>query len=165
MSTATCSRASTIPAVIGLPRWYLETKWKQSSTRQLAASCQPQKGSANQHVSGGQGRNRTTDTRIFSPLLYQLSYLAAVGEGRVLDRPGWRPSSNLKPKPLIRDSIFVVEAESGRRVRHHACFDARMATRSTAPRRAPTRKAAAEGSRRGPSRRPGKAERAVPLPL
>ena len=28
--------------------------------------------------SGGQGRNRTTDTRIFSPLLYQLSYLAFV---------------------------------------------------------------------------------------
>src|SRR5438128_1438813 len=28
--------------------------------------------------SGGQGRNRTTDTRIFSPLLYQLSYLAWV---------------------------------------------------------------------------------------
>ena len=28
---------------------------------------------------GGQGRNRTTDTRIFSPLLYQLSYLAAKG--------------------------------------------------------------------------------------
>ena len=27
---------------------------------------------------GGQGRNRTTDTRIFSPLLYQLSYLAPV---------------------------------------------------------------------------------------
>ena len=27
-------------------------------------------------VFGGQGRNRTTDTRIFSPLLYQLSYLA-----------------------------------------------------------------------------------------
>ena len=26
--------------------------------------------------SGGQGRNRTTDTRIFSPLLYRLSYLA-----------------------------------------------------------------------------------------
>jgi hypothetical protein len=25
----------------------------------------------------GQGRNRTADTRIFSPLLYQLSYLAA----------------------------------------------------------------------------------------
>ena len=27
-------------------------------------------------VDGGQGRNRTTDTRIFSPLLYLLSYLA-----------------------------------------------------------------------------------------
>ena len=26
--------------------------------------------------SGGLGRNRTTDTRIFNPLLYQLSYLA-----------------------------------------------------------------------------------------
>jgi hypothetical protein len=30
-------------------------------------------------VFGGQGRNRTTDTRIFSPLLYQLSYLAVRG--------------------------------------------------------------------------------------
>ncbi len=29
--------------------------------------------------SGGQGRNRTTDTRIFNPLLYQLSYLAPRG--------------------------------------------------------------------------------------
>jgi len=27
---------------------------------------------------GGQGRNRTTDTRIFSPLLYRLSYLATL---------------------------------------------------------------------------------------
>ena len=26
---------------------------------------------------GAQGRNRTTDTRIFSPLLYQLSYLGS----------------------------------------------------------------------------------------
>jgi hypothetical protein len=31
---------------------------------------------------GGQGRNRTTDTRIFSPLLYQLSYLA-IGGARI----------------------------------------------------------------------------------
>jgi hypothetical protein len=36
----------------------------------------------NNEIDGGQGRNRTTDTRIFSPLLYQLSYLAAdEGEG------------------------------------------------------------------------------------
>ena len=27
-------------------------------------------------VASGQGQNRTADTRIFSPLLYQLSYLA-----------------------------------------------------------------------------------------
>ena len=31
---------------------------------------------------GGQGRNRTTDTRIFNPLLYQLSYLAKFSEFR-----------------------------------------------------------------------------------
>jgi hypothetical protein len=30
--------------------------------------------------SGAQGRNRTSDTRIFNPLLYQLSYLG-MGEG------------------------------------------------------------------------------------
>ena len=29
---------------------------------------------------GGQGQNRTVDTRIFSPLLYQLSYLAGERE-------------------------------------------------------------------------------------
>ena len=29
-------------------------------------------------VDGGQGQNRTADTRIFSPLLYQLSYLANI---------------------------------------------------------------------------------------
>ncbi len=30
--------------------------------------------------SGGKGRGRTGDTRIFSPLLYQLSYLAMSGD-------------------------------------------------------------------------------------
>ena len=29
-------------------------------------------------ATGGQGQNRTVDTRIFSPLLYRLSYLANV---------------------------------------------------------------------------------------
>jgi hypothetical protein len=29
---------------------------------------------------GGQRRDRTADTRIFSPLLYQLSYLAIPGD-------------------------------------------------------------------------------------
>ena len=33
-------------------------------------------------TNGGQGRDRTGDTRIFSPLLYQLSYLATQTEGQ-----------------------------------------------------------------------------------
>ena len=36
-------------------------------------------------VYGAQGRNRTTDTRIFNPLLYRLSYL---GAGPCLAAPG-----------------------------------------------------------------------------
>ncbi len=43
------------------------------------------------------GRNRTNDTRIFNPLLYQLSYLGAVG--RVLDRGAFgasRPNDRLQ---------------------------------------------------------------------
>jgi hypothetical protein len=33
--------------------------------------------------SGAQDRNRTSDTRIFNPLLYQLSYLGNLGAGRL----------------------------------------------------------------------------------
>ena len=32
-------------------------------------------------ANGAQRRNRTTDTRIFNPLLYQLSYLGVFGYG------------------------------------------------------------------------------------
>ena len=32
-------------------------------------------------LDGAQGRNRTTDTRIFNPLLYQLSYLGILRTG------------------------------------------------------------------------------------
>ena len=32
-----------------------------------------------ENANGGQGRNRTADTGIFSPLLYRLSYLAREG--------------------------------------------------------------------------------------
>ena len=38
-----------------------------------------------QRTCGGQGRNRTTDTRIFSPLLYRLSYLAFACVAAVVD--------------------------------------------------------------------------------
>ena len=34
---------------------------------------------------GGLGRNRTTDTRIFSPLLYRLSYRARANEYNTID--------------------------------------------------------------------------------
>ena len=38
---------------------------------------------------GGQGRNRTIDTRIFNPLLYQLSYLANEDRDYIDDSPLW----------------------------------------------------------------------------
>jgi hypothetical protein len=37
------------------------------------------------HTAGGLGRNRTTDTRIFNPLLYQLSYRATKKEDYIKD--------------------------------------------------------------------------------
>jgi hypothetical protein len=44
---------------------------------------------------GGLGRNRTTDTRIFNPLLYQLSYQAVFF--RLASRAGSFPSDQLSP--------------------------------------------------------------------
>ena len=37
-------------------------------------------GEGRRERSGGRSRNRTNDTRIFSPLLYQLSYPATKGD-------------------------------------------------------------------------------------
>ena len=48
---------------------------------------------------GGLGRNRTTDTRIFNPLLYQLSYQA---EPEILTHPHAQPGYRLPPR-LLRD--------------------------------------------------------------
>src|SRR5512135_3519381 len=45
----------------------------------------------------GQGRDRTADTRIFSPLLYQLSYLA---QGRAIYRYP-RPAANSQPCGIL----------------------------------------------------------------
>ena len=41
-------------------------------------------------IYGAQSRNRTSDTRIFSPLLYQLSYLGKF----------WRPGTGSNRRPL-----------------------------------------------------------------
>ncbi len=38
---------------------------------------------------GAQGRNRTTDTRIFNPLLYQLSYLGMPSANRLVNAPAF----------------------------------------------------------------------------
>ena len=40
-----------------------------------------------------QFRNRTRDTRIFSPLLYQLSYLATVENLRMVGAEGFEPTT------------------------------------------------------------------------
>ena len=51
-------------------------------------------------LDGAQGRNRTTDTRIFNPLLYQLSYLGirVFNEGAVLNLLGLIKSTYIRPK-------------------------------------------------------------------
>ncbi len=68
--------------------------------------------------SGGQGRNRTTDTRIFSPLLYQLSYLAGIGA----PREPWRVegSANYSRKVFSRQETACCDGcEPPRRLRRH----------------------------------------------
>ena len=54
------------------------------------------RGDANGHPPeiGASGRNRTNDTRIFSPLLYQLSYRGKCGRCRP-----WRRGRDLNPRP------------------------------------------------------------------
>ena len=53
---------------------------------------------------GGQGRNRTVDTRIFNPLLYQLSYLAERGRDYSEFRTPAKASGKKRP-PLTRGSV------------------------------------------------------------
>ncbi len=80
---------------------------------------------------GGQGRNRTTDTRIFSPLLYQLSYLAPgrrpvarrALSGRVRVRAGdsRREARNLNRRADTagRDRVSNLPGSSSRDLRSH----------------------------------------------
>ncbi len=54
---------------------------------------------------GGQGRNRTVDTRIFSPLLYQLSYLAErwrIIANLILTGKKHGPASGAMPVAVVR---------------------------------------------------------------
>ena len=68
-------------------------------------------------VSGGQGQNRTADTRIFSPLLYQLSYLA-FGERRVLERAGAGQSSHeaIRTGPNVADVGEIFASPTGQTI-------------------------------------------------
>src|SRR5476649_1706027 len=58
------------------------------------------------YVLGGPGRNRTTDTRIFNPLLYQLSYQA---KGRNYSRT-FQPFGKLPGASLRTEQVQTVAA-------------------------------------------------------
>ena len=53
-------------------------------------------------INGASGRNRTNDTRIFSPLLYQLSY-----------RGKWRPEGDSNPWPLAWQASVLTNWTTG----------------------------------------------------
>ena len=59
---------------------------------------------------GGLGRNRTTDTRIFNPLLYQLSYRAMVCSLRLYSASA--ASGKIDPQ-LFEFSVEVSAFEAG----------------------------------------------------
>lgn len=70
---------------------------------------------------GAQGRNRTSDTRIFSPLLYQLSYLGICAfalwrrpyTGFVLRCRGGatRKKRTFRPLQAIHPTLVVADAD------------------------------------------------------
>ena len=66
----------------GLSRQGSRLRWRARKRGPHHASDNPQK------ADGAQGRNRTTDTAIFSRMLYQLSYLGIVRAGLGLGRRG-----------------------------------------------------------------------------
>ena len=71
------------------------------------------------HVpNGGPGRNRTNDTRIFSPLLYRLSYGTIWLRGKDLNQrpPGYEPDELpgcSTPRCLMSYSFFVEDLNGG----------------------------------------------------
>ena len=88
---------------------------------------------------GGQSRNRTNDTRIFNPLLYQLSYLALLDAtpewGAVLDSYGLVASSH-----KVRNQLIIQDFEASIH-----CTDSRLSP-------LPVRRAVDPGPPRGANR-------------
>ena len=64
----------------------------------------------NPHLHGASGRNRTNDTGIFSPLLYQLSY-RGIQQG--LYFPLWRPEGDSNPWPLAWQASVLTNWTTG----------------------------------------------------
>ena len=71
-----------------------EAAWK--NTRRTVRPEQIQGGDIDLKGSGAWGRIRTTDTRIFNPLLYQLSYPGPGPKER--SKPLWRPPYGGEPR-------------------------------------------------------------------
>ena len=55
---------------------------------------------------GGERRNRTADTRIFSPLLYQLSYLGTVEHPILTNKNGGSQALNMECNARGRARVF-----------------------------------------------------------
>ena len=53
----------------------VDAAWNAGAWRERHGAAEPSQTLRDPAGDGAQGRIRTTDTRIFSPLLYQLSYL------------------------------------------------------------------------------------------
>jgi hypothetical protein len=64
---------------------------------------------------GGQGQNRTADTRIFNPLLYQLSYLANRDSQTWLSKAGHYNKAGAFSTPLYYWAFDVAEADGVQR--------------------------------------------------
>ncbi len=59
-------------------------------------------------IFGGQRRDRTADTRIFNPLLYQLSYLAVLEKDVLNQKHAARASAYLPEFPDNRANIYFL---------------------------------------------------------
>lgn len=69
-------RAGWSTAKRGMQRHDLGPLWARLFTQSPGAQMKMPSARAGHRILGGLGRNRTTDTRIFNPLLYRLSYQA-----------------------------------------------------------------------------------------
>ena len=118
------------------------TRW--AYTHALDTKTPEGNGAVRAFESGGQGRNRTTDTRIFSPLLYQLSYLARglpahTGCSRERDyRRNCPPVKRLPPFMLVLwPGVSAHPVRRGDEWGHDTCPLQKSTRRHSQPGRAP----------------------------